>query len=564
MTNEPMPPTRAKSKPAAHYRELLRQTLTRQVLFYFLPLLLVAVFFHLQYQRLIVDSRHAHLAVVAEHLANTLDLFLRERVINLHNLIADPRLGDARQLQRFLDESLASLQKTSETFVDLGLVTAAGEQVAYAGPIRFPRPVNYSDERWFKTLLAQSDDWLVTDIYLGVRNRPHFTIAVRRNLGDQVTVLRAALSPEKIYEYLATLEAGSGVNASVVNEAGVFQVVTPRAGAPLESSPFRPPRTPRLGHQELAGAAGGGVDEYAYAWLTETPWALAVVDAEADPAGTPRYILWATLAFFVLMGLVILIRARQLVGRQLAVEQHEAELSGQLVQAAKLASVGELAAGIAHEINNPLAIIAEEVGLLQDSLDPTLQADEEPLVLSEHLTTINDAVFRCRDITRKLLTFVRRTEVKLASHHVHQILDEVVDGMLANELQLADIEVTKDYDAEVPSLVTDRNQLVQVLVNLVKNAIDAMGKRGRLTLRTEHRGDRVAIDVRDTGCGMTAEQLGRVFMPFYTTKEPGKGTGLGLSVSISIIKSLGGRMFVDSAAGRGSTFTIELPYELPG
>ncbi len=98
----------------------------------------------------------------------------------------------------------------------------------------------------------------------------------------------------------------------------------------------------------------------------------------------------------------------------MAIEEHEAELSGQLVQAAKLASVGELAAGIAHEINNPLAIIAEEVGVLKDSLDPELAEEEdEPLDLAEHLDAIHDAVFRCRDITRKLLTFVRKAEVKV-------------------------------------------------------------------------------------------------------------------------------------------------------
>ena len=111
-------------------------------------------------------------------------------------------------------------------------------------------------------------------------------------------------------------------------------------------------------------------------------------------------------------------------------------------------------------------------------------------------------------------------------------------------------------------IVTDRNQLVQVFVNLVKNAVDAMQPRGgTLTVTTRHRGDRVAIAIADTGCGIAPHQLERIFMPFYTTKEPGRGTGLGLSVSYTIIKNFGGTLRVDSAPGRGSTFTIELPYD---
>jgi two-component system NtrC family sensor kinase len=244
----------------------------------------------------------------------------------------------------------------------------------------------------------------------------------------------------------------------------------------------------------------------------------------------------------------------------LATEEHEAELSGQLVQAAKLASVGELAAGIAHEINNPLAIIAEEVGVMKDSLDPALtEKDEEPLDLNEHLDAIHDAVFRCRDITRKLLTFVRRTEVKVEPQDVHGILDDVLDAMMGNELAISNVVVERRFDPQIPEILTDRNQLVQVFVNLVKNAIDAMPTGGHLTVTTRLREGRAAIAIRDTGCGMSPDHVERVFMPFFTTKDPGKGTGLGLSVSYTIIRDFGGDFYVESALGKGSTFTVELP-----
>ena len=234
------------------------------------------------------------------------------------------------------------------------------------------------------------------------------------------------------------------------------------------------------------------------------------------------------------------------------------------MQAAKLASVGELAAGIAHEINNPLAIIAEEVGVLKDALDPTLADDADPpLDVPEHLQAIHDAVFRCRDITRKLLGFVRQTEVRIARHHPHAILDDVLDGMLGNELTISSVTVVRDYDPQVLEILTDRNQLVQVFVNLVKNAVDAMAQGGTLTVTTRHRGGSVEIAVRDTGSGIPPELRDRIFMPFFTTKDPGKGTGLGLSVSYAIIQTFGGSVRVDSAPGRGSTFFVELPYTPP-
>ena len=193
-------------------------------------------------------------------------------------------------------------------------------------------------------------------------------------------------------------------------------------------------------------------------------------------------------------------------------------------------------------------------------LDPTLvEEDDDPVDLPDHLNAIHDAVFRCRDITRKLLTFVRQTEVKVENLFIREVLDEVLDNMLENELALSNVQVVRRYDFDIPQISTDRTQLVQVFVNLVKNAIDAMPGGGQLTVSTALRNGKVSISVRDTGCGMPPEDVERVFMPFFTTKDPGKGTGLGLSVSHTIIRNFGGAFYVDSAPGKGSTFTVELP-----
>ncbi len=553
--------TRRTSRGDAHIRELFWTTLGRLTLLYFVPLLLLAVFFHTQYRHLLRDGVRAHLEVIAEHQATTFDLFLRERLVNLGNVIDDPRFA-TQEWEAALPGFLRRLQQTSDAFVDLGVVSDRGDLVSYVGPVEYPEGVNYRQEDWFEKLLAPNRSSVITEIYLGFRGRPHFTIAVRRGEGEALRILRAALSPERLSEYLATLEGANEVHAAVVNALGVLQVSTPRGGEALTASPFIPPIDPERGF--VPGRGGEAGPDYAYAWLNQTPWALIVTGAgggtEAGAFGLPNTFFLVTLGIFLLVGVVILVRTRQVVGTRLATERHEAELSGQLVHAAKLASVGELAAGIAHEINNPLAIIAEEVGVLKDSLDPALaEEDDEPVDLPEHLDAIHDAVFRCRDITRKLLTFVRQTEVNVEPHLIRDILDEVLDTLLGNELAISNVEVVRRYDYSIPEILTDRNQLVQVFVNLVKNALDAMPGGGTLTVTTTRRGDRAAISIRDTGCGMSRAQLERVFVPFFTTKDPGKGTGLGLSVSYSIIQNFGGAFYVHSAPGEGSVFTVELP-----
>jgi two-component system, NtrC family, sensor kinase len=542
-------------------RGLLISTLGRLLLLYFAPLLLLAVFLNLQYRHLAEEARQLHLKAVAEHLASTLDLFIRERRVNLTNVLDDPLFPSVPEAT-FLGEKLKGLRQTSGAFVDLGVFDALGRQVAYFGPHPSLQSRNYAGEDWFVSLEKGEDRHIITDIYLGFRGLPHFTIAVKTPAGEEYRVLRAALSPEGIFEYIAPLEGSSDVHIGLVNAEGRFQVVTPSLGQPLSASPFRPPRAPAVGivPDSPTGPA------YAYTWLSAAPWALIAVSAGKATtgalfAGAQGTILAFTLGFFLIEGAVIWVRTKQVVRQRRQAKRTEAELAGQLVHASKLAAVGELAAGIAHEINNPLAIIAEEAGLVKDLMDPSLGGSPASANLGPHLDTIHKAVFRCRDITRKLLGFVRQTDLRLEPTNVNEITDGVVEGLLGPNLAVSKIEVVKDFCPGVWPVLADRSQLEQVLLNLINNAIDAMQGRGRLTLRTICRGDTVAVSVADTGHGIDPADVDRIFTPFYTTKDPGKGTGLGLSISYSIIKSLGGRLYVNSAPGRGATFTVELPAE---
>jgi two-component system NtrC family sensor kinase len=541
----------------AYYRDVRRRTVIRLLLSYVAPIILLSVYFYFQYEALAHQSQRLHLQAIAENRANTLDLYLNERLVNLSNLIDDPRLPLPPSSAEMAG-LLKKLQSNSETFVDLGYFDSSGVQKTYAGPFPSLENRNYRSESWFRSLRESGQDFVITDIYLGFREKPHFTIAVSRAVNGQFVVLRATLDPGRIYDYINPAEETPGFFTSIVNAEGNYQLVSPQLGMPLESSSFVPPETPPYGINQ-ADLKGNEVT-YAYSWLREVGWALIV-----QPAATTRNGLLSgfRLPFIGIAALIVLIltlivfnRAGSIVRAQMESDRTRAQLE----HAAKLASIGELAAGIAHEINNPLAVISEQAGLMRDYLDPQFEQSLSREEMTEFLTNIQAAVFRCRDITGKLLRFVRKTEVDLKKQDVHDIINGVVDGLLGPEFAVSNIKVVREYGDDLPPILTDANQLQQVFLNIINNAVDAIGKGpGTITVSTRRDNRHLLVAISDTGCGMTHEQMEQLFVPFFTTKEVGKGTGLGMSISYGIMKSLGGNIEVESEVGKGTTFTVRLP-----
>jgi two-component system NtrC family sensor kinase len=230
----------------------------------------------------------------------------------------------------------------------------------------------------------------------------------------------------------------------------------------------------------------------------------------------------------------------------------------QLARSERLASVGRLAAGVAHEINNPLAIIYEEAGLMKDALDPQFAHGFDQKEFLESLDAIMEATLRGRSITSKLMAFARKHDAEPEATDLNQVLERVL-SIKDHELRVSNIEVQQELAEGLPKVMVNPNQMEQVLLNLINNAMDAISDSGRISLRMRLDGGRVAIEVEDTGCGMSGDQMAKIFFPFFTTKAVGKGTGLGLSISYGIIKALGGSIEVASEVGEGSTFTITLP-----
>jgi signal transduction histidine kinase len=223
----------------------------------------------------------------------------------------------------------------------------------------------------------------------------------------------------------------------------------------------------------------------------------------------------------------------------------------QLVQSAKLAAVGELASSVAHEINNPLQVILFNVGLLSRQF-----TDETPV--RRKLTTITTEAQRAGKITRELLDFARRREPRQEPVHLDELILRVLD-LFRTKLKDQNIEAETVFASGVPAVAGDRDQLMQVLVNLMVNAADAMPDGGVLRVAAETSGQEVVVTVRDSGCGMAPDQLARIFEPFFTTKPEGRGTGLGLPVSLGIVRNHGGAIDVESEPGKGTTMTVTLP-----
>jgi len=238
-----------------------------------------------------------------------------------------------------------------------------------------------------------------------------------------------------------------------------------------------------------------------------------------------------------------------------AVTQREEQLKmavrQQVSRAEKLASIGRLAAGVAHEINNPLTGVLTFAHLLHDKPNMDDQ-DREDLDLIIHETT------RAADIVRGLLDFARERPPLMEPLDMNDVVHRTV-RLIANQQKFEHIDIEEVLQEDLPAVQGDMNQLQQVLLNLSLNACAAMPKGGRLTIRTAVDDDRVIIKVQDTGCGIKEEHLDQIFEPFFTTQEVGKGTGLGLSVTYGLVEQHGGKLEVESKEGEGSTFTICFP-----
>ena len=243
-----------------------------------------------------------------------------------------------------------------------------------------------------------------------------------------------------------------------------------------------------------------------------------------------------------------------------APEKRDWLLDERLLQSQKLAAIGELSAGIAHEINNPLAIIRQEAEWMQLLLKKLKGADSKEIEeLQGSALQIVQQVDRCAEITRNLLDFARKRDPVIQAVEVNRIIEDMT-MLMEKEATHNNITIVRQYDKTLPLIYSDAPQLRQVFLNFLTNAAYAIGKDGGITITTRL-GDLDSVDIviSDTGCGIPEENLGKIFDPFFTTKDVGEGMGLGLSICHRIVQDCDGRIAVRSEPGQFCEFSLEFP-----
>ena len=545
-----------------YYRSLTRNMILTVIVVSLSPLILISILigyqFHTSYQDKVLD----HLQEIVRKHEQNIDSFLNERLANVAMLV---RVHSLKRLssEAFLKEALSLFREEyGGVFVDLGLVDEHGVQVAYAGPFELKR-ANYADAEWFKRAIRSP--FYISDVFLGLRGLPHFIITVKP-VGAR-WLLRATIDFVAFNSLVEATQLGKTGSAFIVNHNGDFQT-RPR----FEDRFHRELLTRFLSRKTVEERVAvfenddpsGRTFLYLMTPLKNGQWILVFMQAKNDAfVDLYRARRWA-LVILLLGGLGIagtsVLLSRRMVQRIARADREKEMLNEQVIEAGKLASVGELAAGIAHEINNPMAIMVEEAGWIEDLLQ------EEEFEEGTHLDEFKRAVKqiktqgkRCKEITHKLLSFARKTDPKIKVVQLNDLVEEIV-ALCEQRAKYSNIHISMNLMPDLPTIHASPSEMQQVLLNLINNAVDAMEKSGgNIDITTRVDGANVVLDVGDTGPGIPQSNLARIFDPFFTTKAVGKGTGLGLSICYGIIHKIGGEISVNSAVGMGAVFHIRVP-----
>ena len=508
--------------------------------------------------------------IVSDH-RHMIDAFLMNRKANLDFVLNSYSYDDLIDPEA-LTGILSRLQKESSAFVDLGVFDSQGIHVNYQGPYKLAGK-NYGSSPWFKEVTQKGS--YISDVFLGYRRIPHFVIALKREKDGQAWVIRSTIDTHTFNDLVEKVRIGKTGEAYLLNADGIFQTERRSGGNLLERDPesISKPAFHRGIKTSIQENAKGESYLYAATWLEEKNWLLVVRQAKED-AFKALYTASYVIALITLVGGagivgLALVLTNRIVRRMEWMDAEKEELGGQLIRASRLAELGEMSTGFAHEINNPLQIMKSEETMMNVLLEELKEKGE--LKPSETLTELEDSmsqidlqINRCAQITQSILKFGRQGDPVFQKVNLREFIPEVT-AMVKKKADVHGILLSQEIDGNTPAIEGDPGQLQQVLLNLYNNAMDAILSRhgvegGKLLVGVGPREDgKVAIFVRDNGSGISPENQKKIFSPFFTTKPVGKGTGLGLSVCYGIIGKMGGFIEVESEADVGTTFSIVLP-----
>ncbi|MBA3008900.1 MAG: ATP-binding protein [Proteobacteria bacterium] len=552
--------------------QVKRSILTNMIVLPFIPFLLaIGVSFYFFTTALQSNTNSSLKRIVNDH-RDMIESFLMERKSDLE-LITNTFDFEQINQKESIDLIFENLKKRSNAFIDLGLFDSHGVHVSYSGKYQL-KGKDYQEEHWFKEVMHKG--YYISDIFLGYRNVPHFVIAVRQGAGEDRWALRATIDTLFFEGLVSKVRIGKTGEAYILNKNGIAQTLKRSGGIQIlekdpDASEFP---VPENGIQAFVKSDfTGNTYLYATTWLKNKEWLLVVRQEKKDAYESLYSALYISLIIMLIGGTVIIMAAVFMTERILKKIQQlgrEKETLGhQLIRASQLAEIGEMAAGFAHEINNPLQIIKSEHALVETLMEDVFETvdpgkNEDMIDIKDSLAQIKLQVNRCAEITQAILKFGRKNETKQQPLDPCRIIPEIVQ-MIEKKATVGGIKFIKNISEDAPGFMGNPSQFQQVMLNLFNNAMDAIAEQhgvsgGVLNIEACKKDENfLVIKITDNGKGIRPENVEKIFSPFFTTKPVGKGTGLGLSVCYGIIKSFGGTMEVTSEQNVGTCFVVTLP-----
>ncbi len=572
-----------------YFRALEKKMALTLILVSLTPLILITglmgYYFETSYRQTLLENLKGMLKGHQQRI----DSYLNGTLSDVEFLAESSRYEDLARGDYLQDKLLVLQNAYPGVFVDLGVVNEAGMQISYAGDLKL-LGADYSQAAWFQE--AMKRDYFLSDVFLGLRRRQHFIICIRKKRLRSDWLLRATVNFVDFNSLLDAIHVGKTGSAFIVNSKAELQSHPRTEMIANMAELLRITPWTKGEERPLTGAADPGVHEvkvissqsnvltgtvqsgkgttlFILMPLRRGEWTLVYQQERDDAFVEINHARATALTIFFFGGLAVLVAgvfiSHKAVRRIEKAELEKERMNEQVTEAQKLASIGELAAGVAHEINNPVAIMIEHAGWMEDLLaEEELRESQNLSEFKRSLKQIGLQGNRCKEITHKLLGFARRTDPVRKSIHLNEILEEIM-SVCKKSPKFEGIRVYTKLDPGLPQVLASSTEMHEVFVNLINNAVDAMGPGGgTLVLRSRTEGSEAVVDISDTGHGMTKTVMGRIFDPFFTTKSAGQGTGLGLSICYGIVKKLGGSLTVDSTVGVGTTFHVHIPFRAAG
>lgn len=543
-----------------NYRRIWRMAIAVLTVVALVPLCVMALIDYNVTRHSLESENLLRTSRTTSNVRRTVDFFLTERRQALEFLVQShgiANLLDSGNLKRVLE----SLKSSFGGFVDIGIVDSQGLQLAYLGPHDLLGR-DYSRQEWFSNTMAKGQ--YISPVYLGFRDEPHVIVA-RKVVDEQsgnIYVLRVTLDTAQFNSIMSSLDLPDNGDAFIVDHEGILQTPSALHGKLLTKVDLNIPEYSEKTSVLQIKNEDGREFTVGYAYVTGSPFIIMVAKDTAElmkPLQNIRLeLLWLLAVSVAVIMIAIVGVATYMVNKIYIADQTRARTLHRMEHTNRMASIGRLAAGVAHEINNPLAIINEKAGLIKDLFTYRQEyADDKRLM--HNIDSIIGSVTRCGKITKRLLSFARHIDVEMDSIQFKGLADEVVD-FLRKEAEYRSISITMNIPGNLPEFVSDRGKLQQIFLNLVNNAFQAMNDGGNLYISARQlKDENLEFTVQDDGCGIPEGDLKRIFDPFFSTKKKTGGTGLGLSITYGLVQELGGSMSVESTVGKGTIFTITMP-----